>query len=412
MKFGTFLGENIRMSFSSIAGNKLRSILTMSIIAIGIMSLVGILTAIESLKTTIVDSFTSLGANSFSINQRWDMQGREGRRLNSFISYDQARNFKKQFDMPASVSLSIWVSGSAMAKYQSLKTEPNIRLQGTDENCLRNSSLNLAEGRNFSQIEADNGRRVAIVGHDISRVLFPSESAVGNFINVGGVQFMVVGVLESKGSGFGMGRNEDLRMLIPIETARSAFSVANSQVGISVVPDNPMLLDVAQSEAEGLFRSLRGLTPIDESDFTIQSSDSFINMMLKEIGAVTLAASLIGIITLLGAAVGLMNIMLVSVSERTREIGTMMTIGAKPKSIRQQFLFESIIISQMGGVMGIFLGVVCGNAITLFTGGEFVVPWFWIALGVAICLGVGIASGYLPARKAAKLDPVEALRYE
>lgn len=414
MKFGTFLGENIRISFSSIASNKLRSILTMAIIAIGIMSLVGIVTAIEAIKSTITDSFSSLGANSLVISSQVRVQGDRGIRFRNeaYISYDQAREFKQSFSIPSSVSLSIGVSGSAMVKYQSLKTDPNVVLQGIDENGLRNSNLNLSRGRDFSQVEVEQGRRVAIIGSDIDRLLFTNDQALDKYINVGGVQFLVIGVLESRGAGIGMGNNDDLRMLVPIETARAVFALQNSNTNITIVPDNPQLLDVAQSEAEGQFRIIRRLAASDASDFSIESSDSLANMMIENIAMVTLAASVIGIITLLGAAVGLMNIMLVSVSERTREIGTRMAIGAKPGSIREQFLFESIIISQMGGVLGIMLGVGCGNLIALLIGGEFFVPWAWVLLGVVICLIVGIASGYIPARKAASLDPVEALRYE
>lgn len=413
MKFGTFFKENIRISFSSIVSNKLRAILTMTIIAIGIMSLVGIVTAIEAMKSSIVESFSSLGANSFSITNRWMAQGNRTSRArnNNYISYDEASEFKKRFDVPASTSLLIRL-GSYAVKYMSLKSDPNVRLHGIDENGMRNMILDLSQGRNFSAAEVDNGRSVAIIGSDVAKVLFPVESPLEKQISIAGAQFRVIGVITPKGRGIGGGRNEDLQVLIPIETARAVFSLAQPNTEISVIPDNPNMLDVAAGEAEGLFRAIRKLSPSDDTDFEINRSDSFENMMMENIAMVTLAASLIGIITLLGAAVGLMNIMLVSVSERTREIGTRMAIGAKPRMIREQFLFESIIISQMGGVCGIVLGIVSGNMITIFTGGSFVVPWMWILIGVVICLVVGVCSGYLPARKAAGLDPVEALRYE
>lgn len=414
MKFGAFFHENLRLSFASIVSNRLRSILTMAIIAIGIMSLVGIVTAIESIKASITESFTSLGAGGFSIqNQRLYGMGWGRSRNENFISYDQAREFKERFPVPASVALTMNISGGVTAKYKSEKSNPNLWLWGMDENGLRNSSLEIASGRNFSRHEAEMGNRVVVIGSGVADVLFPDgESPLGKVINVAGGQYQVVGVLAAKGGGMGMGRNDDLRVVMPVTTARVAFPYMRVSTVVSVIPEDARLLDMAASEAEGLFRSIRRLGPSDESDFAVERSDSLANMLKENLATVTLVASLVGLITLLGAAVGLMNIMLVSVNERTREIGTRMALGAKPRMIREQFLFESIIISQMGGLCGIVLGIVCGNLISVLTGGVFVVPWMWILIGVGLCLVVGIGSGYLPARKAAALDPVEALRYE
>ncbi|HJE88359.1 ABC transporter permease [Rikenella microfusus] len=414
MKFGTFFRENIRLSFASILSNRLRSILTMAIIAIGIMSLVGIVTAIESIKASITESFASLGAGGFSIqNQSLYGMGWGRNRNDNFIGYDQAREFRERFSIPSSVALTMNISGGVTAKYRSEKSNPNLWLWGMDENGLRNSSLEIASGRNFSRREAETGARVAVIGYGVADLLFPSgDSPLGKTINIAGGQYEVVGVLAPKGSGMGMGRNDDLRLVIPITTARAAFPNMRVSTVISVIPDDPRLLETAVSEAEGLFRTIRRLSAADESDFTVERSDSLAAMLADNMATVTLVASLVGLITLLGAAVGLMNIMLVSVSERTREIGTRMALGAKPRMIREQFLLESIVISQLGGICGIVLGIVCGNLISVLTGGMFVVPWLWILVGVALCLIVGVGSGYLPARRAASLDPVEALRYE
>ncbi len=414
MKIDTFFQENIRLSFASIQGNRLRSILTMAIIAIGIMSLVGIVTAIESIKVSLTESFTSLGAGGFSI-QRQRLFGMDwGRSRNdNFITYDQAVEFRERFSIPASVALTMSISSSVTAKYQSEKSNPNLWLGAMDENGLRNSSLEIAQGRNFSRREAEGAARVVVIGSGVADVLFPTgESPLGKSINIAGGRFEVVGVLAPKGSGMGMGRNDDLRLIVPVTTARAVFQSVRVSMVISVIPDDPRLLDVAAGEAEGLFRVIRRLSAADESDFAVERSDSLAAMLAENLATVTLMALLVGLITLLGAAVGLMNIMLVSVSERTREIGTRMALGAKPRTIRQQFLFESIIISQLGGICGIVLGILCGNLVSVLTGGVFVVPWMWILIGVALCLIVGVGSGYLPARKAASLDPVEALRYE
>lgn len=415
MKFYTFFRENLVISLASIASNKLRTILTMAIIAIGLMALVGIFTAIDAIKGSITSSFSALGANGVDIMSRLrvNANGKQVRNVNfSYITYDQAKEFKDNFSLPASVSLSTRVTSNATVKHQSLKTNPNVNVLGVDENYLRNRSLNLGSGRSFSETEVAAGRNTAIIGSDVVKTLFQTGSPIDKYISISGKPYQVVGVLESKGSGMGMGNNQDLQVLIPITAARANFVMTRPDVPISILPDDQMMLDVIVSEAEGLFRNIRKLKATDESDFAVEKSDWIVKMLIENISMVTLMATLIGMITLMGAAVGLMNIMLVSVNERTREIGTRKALGAKPAAIRQQFLFESIIISQMGGVLGIILGIIMGNIIGILVGAEFFIPWFWIFIGVSICFIVGVASGYIPASKAAGMDPVEALRYE
>jgi len=408
------LRENLRISWRAIRSNRIRAILTISIIAFGIMALVGILTAIDAIKSSLTNQFTMMGANSFTITS-WGMNihlGNSRTRQKNFsrISYREAEEFKNRFSEPAWVSISFYASNLATVKFESEETNPNVSLQGVDENFLTVSGYEIEAGRNFTTDDIQETRHLVLVGADISKDLFATGiDPIGKVITVAGLKLKIAGVLKSKGSSAISGDNV---CFMPVTTARQYFSRPNMTFSITVMPIKAVNLDVMAGEAEGIFRIVRNLNPRDESDFNISKSDNIVNLLLKNIRYVTLAATIIGIITLFGAAVGLMNIMLVSVTERTREIGVRKAIGAKPQTIKYQFLFESIMIGQMGGVFGIILGIMIGNAVSSMLRSSFVIPWIWVITGIIVCFIVGVVSGYAPAVKAANIDPIEALRYE
>ncbi|MBC9930806.1 ABC transporter permease [Chitinophaga qingshengii] len=417
------------LAYRSVSGNRLRTGLTVSIIAVGITVLVGILTAIDSMKSSIYSSFASMGANSFSLRNR-DMQvhiGNDDAKAskgnknvkkvrksisNKPISYQEALAFKERYHFPATVSLNFRATGIATVYKDDKKTNPNVTVIGGDENYLDISNYTIQDGRNFNALDVSSGRNVAILGKDVAEKLFGKKlkNVVNNTVRVGDVRYRVIGVLGSKGSSNLM--SADNVVITTVNNTRRIFNRPNASYQIGVAVKDIKQMEAAQGEAIGTFRVIRQLGLNEEDNFTLSKSDSIAEMLFASLGKVNLFAVVIAFVTLFGSAIGLMNIMLVSVAERTREIGVTKALGATAKTIRKQFLYEAIIISVMGGLIGVIMGMLLGNIVSVLLKSSFIIPWLWILIGVSLCAAVGLISGIYPAFKASKLDPIIALRYE
>lgn len=415
LKFGLFR-ENVKIAFGSIRTQLLRTILTIIIIAIGITALVGILTVVTALEHKLTSSFASMGSNTFNISQYENTVrgngGNEIQKINPIITYPQAKAFKEKYNYPTTqTSLSFTATSTAEVKYDNQKTDPEIQVLGIDEYYIPNSGLEVTLGRNFNSFDISNNVYSCVVGSDFAtKGLLKDINPIGKTLSVRGAKFKVIGVLKEKGSSFGNSR--DLRVMIPIQVARSLFSQPNINYAVSTMVQKNELLDSAIDNAIITMRQIRKLNPVEEDNFGVSRSDDLINRIASITGFLGASAWIIGIITILGSSIALMNIMIVSVTERTREIGVRKALGAKKSAIAIQFFIETITVGQLGGIFGIILGILVGYGISSLLDLTFVTPWGAIFAAFVTSFIVGLVSGLYPAIKASRLDPIEALRYE
>ncbi len=423
----------LSLSFRTVRSNKLRTGITVAIIAFGIMALVGINTAIDAMKQKFTESFASMGANGFTIHYK-DYQffgnnnqvtkakkGQKEKISNSKIpiSKEQAELFKKNYHFPAKVSISIRGGNSNIVSMDSRKTNPTVQVNGGDENYAELNGYELSAGRSLNDLDVESGRNVCMLGSDLVTKFFDgnAERALEKIIKINGIPYRIIGTMDSKGAS--IGRSWDNVIITSYNNVRRFFlggtiSFFNPTPSFNIqvkVPDVNQI-SLAIGEAEGVFRPIRRVSTTDASNFVIDKSDRFVEELLSNLSKITWAAVIIGVITLIGAAVGLMNIMLVSVTERTKEIGLVKAIGGRKGAIRQQFLYESIIISLLGAVFGSILGILIGNIFSLVLNTGFVFPWAWLFWGILLCTIVGILAGLYPSLKASRMNPIQALRYE
>jgi putative ABC transport system permease protein len=426
--------DTLSLSFRTVRSNKLRTGITVAIIAFGIMALVGINTAIDAMKQKFTESFASMGSNGFTIHYKdfqffgnnnqvtKEKKGAKKEKVSNNkipITKEQAELFKQNYHFPSKVSLSLRGGNSNIVSLGSSKTNPTVQVTGGDEDYAELNGYTLNAGRSLNDLDVESGRNVCIIGSDLVTKFFGGnpERAIEKIIKINGLPFRVIGTMESKGAS--IGRSFDNVIITSYNNVRRFFVSGsvnffnpapsfNIQVKVSDVNQ----VSLAIGEAEGVFRPIRRISATDASNFVIDKSDRFVEELLSNLSLITVCAVVIGVITLVGAAVGLMNIMLVSVTERTKEIGLVKAIGGKKGSIRMQFLYESILISLLGAVFGSFLGILIGNVFSLVLNTGFVFPWIWLFFGMVICTGVGILAGLYPSLKASRMNPIQALRYE
>jgi len=409
--------DNILIAFEAIKTQKIRALITLLIIAFGIMALVGTLTVVTGIDNSFSASLQSLGSNKFSFRQYENnfLQGRRAaykrQKINPKISYRNAADFKKRYKAPQTVvSLSFSAARDVEVKTLEKKTDPKYRILGVDENYLPVNAFELEEGYNFTQKDITENRPVAIIGKDLIKEIFQNTDPINKEIIINGHRFKIKGILQSKQSTFGGSENN--RILIPINIARSIYADKVGNFDISVAVKDKSLYEAAVAKAIALMRNIRKLRPSETNNFGINRSDKLEKELQSVSSTLRIFAFIIGLITILGSSIALMNIMLVSVTERTREIGIRKALGANRIFIMLQFFVETLVITFLGGIVGISFGILIGFGVAKLMKMPFSMPWDAIGVAIFVIFVVAIISGLYPAYKAAKLDPIQALRYE
>ncbi len=400
------------MALVALRANKMRSLLTMLGVTIGVFSVIGVMTALSVIQGSIETGLSFLGSNIFQFGKypvisNGNSEDRYANRRN--ITLENGTEFRRLMEGQAqAIALKVF-DGEKPASYGRIKIQ-GLTMVGTNEAFLTANSYNLGYGRNLSTEDVELARNVTVVGADIQKKLFPNETPLGKTIKVNEKPYQIIGVLEEKGSSFG--RSQDDMVLVPITKFFADFGRANRTVNIAIQSSSQATYNQTLDKAIGAMRAARGLKLNRENDFEIYSNDTLVSAFGQIAGQIRIGAFVVSAIALLAAGIGIMNIMLVSVTERTREIGVRKAIGARKHDIIRQFLIEAVLLSEVGGLAGILLGVVGGNGVALWFDMAVVFPWGWALTGLIVCSVIGTGFGWYPAWKAASLHPIEALRYE
>ncbi len=422
--------DTIKLSWRNISSNRLRTGITVAIIALGICALIWFLTSLKAASNSLTESFSTMGANSFSLRykerfvrfgggrreqvKKTDKSALKERKssIGKVITYEEAKEFKQRYNFPSVVSIALRGASGIIVNTSQKKTNPDNNLFGGDENYLELNGYKIAYGRNFTKTDVESGTNVCILGSSVAEKLFPDNSAkaVDQVVNVDHIPYRVLGVMEDKGASAFFNANKVV--ITTVNNVRKLYASQNATFVIAIKVEDMNLMDAAIGEAKGTFRPVRKLDVKEEDNFYIDKSDSIAESLMNNLGFLEKGIIGVALITLLASSIGLMNIMLVAVNERTKEIGLIKALGGTKKDIRSQFLWESILISLLGALAGIIVGVLLGNLIAMLLKSPLVLLWGWIAGGILVCSAVGLAAGLYPALKASKLDPIVALRYE
>jgi putative ABC transport system permease protein len=404
--------EAFFMAWDSIRANKLRSALTLLGMVVGVFAIISSVTAVRVIEVYFDESLSMLGSQSFSISRhptvQMDGRGRPGYRPP--VTYDQVRRLDEMISIPVTVSPEAWFSMTSV-RFQSRETDPNVLLIGSNEYYPLNFGFEIAEGRGLSDQDVQFGRPVVVIGSDVSERLFPNEHPVGKQVIINGSRFQVVGVLSAKGSFLGM--NWDRRVIAPITTLFGIYGRPNRNMGsVSIRATSPQAVPAAMDHAIGHMRTIRKVPPGEPNSFEVETNASVRGAFDQFTRVLTLGGAGIGLIALLAAGIGIMNIMLVSVTERTREIGIRKSIGARRRDIMRQFLLEAFFLCQIGGLLGVIAGVGFGNLVAVRFDISAAIPYGWVVIAVVMVTGIALLFGGYPALKAARLHPIESLRFE
>ncbi|MDB9884677.1 ABC transporter permease [Candidatus Marinimicrobia bacterium] len=406
--------ESFRMAIESIRQNKLRSILTLLGISIGVFSVIGVMTAIRTLESSVSSQLDILGTNTFTINKTPAIQvrgpgGDKKIRKRKNITYAHYQEMKRRSTLPLRVSV-FDETGERNIRYKDKTLKKSAQIYGADEWALRSLNTYLADGRNFTTDDIRYARNVTILGPDVVDILFPFEDPIGKVVKIKGIDYTVIGVTERKGQAFG--RSQDYFLNIPISLYVQRFKSKWTSLGITFEAQSAEMYEKTMDEAIGLMRLVRKVPVGEENDFEVISNEELMNTFAGFTGGIKLFAGSVSVIALLVAGIGIMNIMLVSVTERIKEIGIRKAIGATKRDILSQFLMEAIFLSQFGGVVGVILGIAGGNLVAVLLKVPAVIPMDWAFYGMVVCSFIGIGFGIYPAYRAANLDPIESLRFE